>query len=84
MDKDLLKLKKIVSFMKKEGVLSVKTPEGLEINVSQSSFAPERSKSSKKNKADEAVKEGGPDSPSEYDVLFWSSVSLPNSPEEVN
>lgn len=71
MDKDISKLRKTILLMKKEGVSSLKTAEGIEIRIEPAFLVPKRTR---KTKVAEPGSETIVESPySETDMLFWSS-----------
>jgi hypothetical protein len=71
MDLDLKKLRKITLFMKKEGVLSLKT-QNIEISLSQSSLSFPKENSKKKKFTDEKLEEEEKNYTDEQ-ILMWSS-----------
>jgi hypothetical protein len=75
MDQDLKKLRKLVKFMQKEGVLTLKMSE-IELQLSQAAILPlETAPDAPSPSAD------APQDPeyTEEELLFWSSPGLPES-----
>lgn len=66
MDKDLRKMKKMVDFMRKQGVLTLKTPE-MELRISSAAIFPE-------NKLiPEEEKTNSEHQFTEEEIILWSS-----------
>lgn len=70
MDEDFKKIKKIVSFMKKEGVLSLKLKD-FDLSVSPSFLNHHQNKKSKKESLNEKIEEEK--QYSDEEILMWSS-----------
>jgi hypothetical protein len=79
-DKDLLKIRKLVAFMRKEGVLSLKM-EGIELNLAQAALLPDEP--SKKSAEPEPTQ---PDQTqyTDLDWALWSAPGLQPDPEAMN
>lgn len=82
MDKELKRIKKLTAFMKKAGILNLKSGD-LELSLTPDSFHEEQSAALKQEDAtsDAAIKSQFTDE----EVLFWSSPGvLPDTNSEMN